>query len=197
MINLVTFYDVTNGMVDEGRAVDIVYPDFSKAFSTASHKVLTDQLMRYNPGQWTAQRVDNQLNCQAQRVLISGTKSSCSPVNSYAPQETLMGPILFNVFINGLDDGRERTLSTFADDTKLQEVANTPNGIAAIRGTSTGWRNRSTRISWSSTKGNTTRHSCRAPGLQNPWHLHPIQWDEMFNSYYFFLEDLRRQLSKH
>ncbi|KAK4824713.1 hypothetical protein QYF61_017939 [Mycteria americana] len=38
--NLINFYNETTGLVDEGRAVDIVYLDFSKAFDTVSHKIL-------------------------------------------------------------------------------------------------------------------------------------------------------------
>lgn len=152
-----------NGTLDEERAVDIVYPNFSKAFSTVSHKVLTEKLMKYRLDKRMVRWVENWLNWQTQRVLISGTMSSWRPVTSCVPQES----ILFNLFINDLDDVRECTLSMFAGDTKLGEAVNVPNGFAAIQWTSTG-------ISWSSTKGNTMHRSFRPPALPKPWHLHPI-----------------------
>ncbi|KAK4830024.1 hypothetical protein QYF61_008287 [Mycteria americana] len=45
----------------------------------------------------------------------------------------ILSPILFSISINDLDDGVECTLSTFADDTKLREVADTPEGCPAIQ----------------------------------------------------------------
>lgn len=47
LINLIAFYSEKNGSVKELRAVDVIYPDLSKAFSTASRHSLPDELMRY------------------------------------------------------------------------------------------------------------------------------------------------------
>ena len=64
------------GSVDKGRALDIVYLGFSKAFNTDSHNILISKLIKYGLGKWTKRWTENWPNCQAQRVVISSMKSA-------------------------------------------------------------------------------------------------------------------------
>ena len=59
MTNLTTFYDEVTGLVDKGRAVDIVYLDFSKAFDTASCKILIENLLKYGLDEQTVKWIEN------------------------------------------------------------------------------------------------------------------------------------------
>jgi len=77
----------------------------------------------------------NWLTGRAQRVLIRGTESNWRAVASGVPHGLVLGPVLFNIFINDLDEGIECTLSKFADDCKLGVVADTPEVCAAIHET--------------------------------------------------------------
>ena len=61
MTNMFAFYDVTTGLVDEGRPVGVVYFDFSKAFDTVCQNILVGKLRKCGVNEWTERWIENWL----------------------------------------------------------------------------------------------------------------------------------------
>jgi len=69
LTRLISFYDQVSRLVDEGKAMDVVYLDFSKASDTVSHCILLEKLVAHGFDRCTLHWVKNWLNGRAQRVV--------------------------------------------------------------------------------------------------------------------------------
>ena len=119
LTNLLEFYDWATEERDKGNPVDIVYLDFAKAFDTVPHKRLRVKLEAHGIQGRTSEWISSWLAGREQRVMINGEASKEVGVASGVPQGSVLGPLLFLVYINDLDLGVEGKISKFADDTKI------------------------------------------------------------------------------
>ena len=117
--NLLCFLEEITKWVDDVSPVDVIYLDFQKAFDKVPHQRLIRKLKSHGMGNSIIIWVEQWLTERRQRVVAGGGVSSWKSVLSGMPQGSVLGPILFLVYINDLEEGVTGKILKFADDTKL------------------------------------------------------------------------------
>ena len=119
LTNLLCFLEEITKWVDDGSPVDVIYLDFQKAFDKVPHQRLISKLKSHGMGNSIINWIEQWLKDRRQRVVVDGEVSSWKSVLSGVPQGSVLGPILFLVYINDLEEGVTGKILKFADDTKL------------------------------------------------------------------------------
>ena len=111
--------DLWTEIVDSGGELDVIYLDFMKAFDSVPHRRLISKLGSYGIKGEIIEWVQDFLIGRQQRVGVMGQFSRWSAVHSGIPQGSVLGPLLFVIYINDLPVNIKSHLFMFADDTKV------------------------------------------------------------------------------
>ena len=117
---MIEFLNVTTGWRDDGKCFDVIYLNFSKAFDVVCHKRLMVKLEAFGILGKALKWLKDWISGRKQRVVIDGELSEWVEVISSVIQGSVLGGILFDIFIDDIDDViLKALLKKFADDTKL------------------------------------------------------------------------------
>ena len=129
VLQLLRVVDDWTKLLDQGKQIDIIYTDFEKAFDKVPHRRLLSKLLSYGLNSELINWIESFLQGRTQCVKINNKISSSKPVLSGIPQGSVLGPLLFVIFINDLPDACTNLseLFLFADDAKLYKCIQTQN----------------------------------------------------------------------
>lgn len=116
-----------DGSVNRGhKQTDVIIMDFAKAFDKVPHRRLLYKLEYYGIRGSTHKWISSWLSGRSQRVVLEGQASDPVPVLSGVPQGSVLGPVLFLIFINDLPDNLRSSVRLFADDCVLYRNISSP-----------------------------------------------------------------------
>ena len=129
LTNLLETFDSIFSILEEGAPVDILYFDFSKAFDRVPHYRLLSKLENMGIRGQVLEIIRDFLSNRTLKVGVNGEYSEMKKVLSGVPQGSVLGPLLFVLFINDLPESVKSSIKLFADDLKLIGNANCRENI--------------------------------------------------------------------
>ncbi|MEW8548045.1 MAG: reverse transcriptase family protein, partial [Candidatus Thiodiazotropha sp.] len=124
ILQLIDVMEDWSNYYENGESWDTVYLDFAKAFDSVPHKRLLHKISAYGIRGPVLSWIKDFLTGRRQYVSIKGENSSWKDVLSGVPQGSVLGPVLFVIYINDLPEVVTSIVKIFADDTKLYNTDN-------------------------------------------------------------------------
>ena len=130
--NQLTFlYNTFCQALDMGKEVRVVFCDVSKAFDRVWHKGLLCKLKAAGVSGSLLSWFNSYLSERRQRVILPGTQSEWNYTHAGVPQGSILGPLLFLLYINDIVQDIGSNIRLFADDTSLSLIVENPDTAAA------------------------------------------------------------------
>jgi len=176
--NLLEFLEKATTVVDGGGSFDVIYLDFAKAFDKVPRHRLMKKVRAHGIRGPLLQWINEWLSGRRQRVVLNGKFSSWEEVLSGVPQGSVLGPLLFIIFINDLDASATTVdiIKKFADDTKLGQDVTDPRGCEALQAALDGL------VEWAATWGmqfNIAKCKVLHLGARNNKHVYTMNGENL------------------
>lgn len=119
--------------LDSGGQVDVVYTDFSKAFDRIDHGLLISKLPSFGFSEKFIRLLTSYISGRRQFVEVRGCRSMLFDVPSGVPQGSVIGPLLFNIFIDDVTLVLKNRCLLYADDMKVYSRIGAPSDAFALQ----------------------------------------------------------------
>ena len=134
ILQLLTAMDNWTEALDRGGAIDVIYCDFQKAFDTVAHNRLMKLLCHYGIKDPILSWIEDYLKDRKQQVSVNGSKSNLFDVPSGVPQGSVLGPLLFIIYINSMvKKAADANIYLYADDLKLYQEIKTDEDVEKLQ----------------------------------------------------------------
>jgi len=119
LTNLLESFENWSELLDEGHGIDVIYLDYRKAFDTVPHKRLLTKVQQGGIGGRVLNRIKAFLSDREMSVVVNKHFFAWAPVVSGVPQASVLGPLLFLMYVNDVPDWIVQNMRMFVDDKKL------------------------------------------------------------------------------
>ena len=130
---LLVHYENIVKALENGENIDVIYLDFKRAFDKVDFGILLHKIKQMGITGKIGRWIHNFLTMRNQQVLIRGKKSQMYPLISGVPQGSVLGPLLFLIFISDLAEGVEAETLVYVDDSKVTKRVNNEKEVETVQ----------------------------------------------------------------
>ena len=172
-----------------GKQTNLILLDFSKAFDKVAHEKIMQKLHQYGIREDTLKWMKDFVDNRKQAVVINGVHSSCIPVFSGIPQGSVLSPVFFLLYINGLQEQVKSRVRLFADDTAIYLALSShiegkvlQNDLLSLEKWKKMWD-----MNFNPSKCQVLRVTCLKTPIETQYFLHDIMLDSVSSAKYLGL----------